>query len=303
VTKSTLVILAAGIGSRYGGLKQLEPIGPSGETLMDYSIYDALRAGFGRAVFVIRPDMEAAFKETISRRYEERIPVAYAFQRLDALPVGFGVPAGRAKPWGTGHAVLAVEGEVHEPFAVVNADDFYGANSFAVLSSFLQQEDRGEVPIYAMVGFTLRDTLSDVGSVNRGCCHCTPDGYLKTIVEIVGIERHEADGRYTDVSGNSRIISGDDLVSMNTWGFRPVLFDQLQERFESFLNANTGSQTAEFHLPTGVQELLRAGRARVKVLPTPDRWCGVTHADDKQRVVAMIGKLVDEGRYPRRLWD
>jgi hypothetical protein len=302
--KPTLVILAAGIGSRYGGLKQLESVGPSGETIMDYSIYDALRAGFGKAVFVIRPDMEVAFRETIGRRYEQRLAVAYAFQRLDALPPGFSVPTGRAKPWGTGHAVLSAAQEVHEPFAVVNADDFYGANSFAALARFLQQEDRvDKLPIYAVVGFTLRDTLSDVGAVNRGCCRCTSDGYLESIVEVVGIERHGTDGRYADQSGHALVISGDEPVSMNTWGFYPVVFDQLRERFERFLNAHAGSPNAEFHLPTGVQELLRAGCARVKLLPTADRWFGVTHPQDRPRVVRMIGELVEGGEYPGRLWD
>lgn len=301
--KPTLVILAAGMGSRYGGLKQLEPVGPGGETIMDYSIYDAIRAGFAKAVFVIRSDMEAAFKETIGRRYEMHVPVAYAFQRLDALPAGFTVPPSRSKPWGTGHAVLATRDEVREPFGVINADDFYGANSIAALGRFLQEEDTHDVPTYAMVGFALRDTLSEVGTVNRGCCRRNADGYLESIVEIVGIKRHGSDGRYTDGSGNTQIISGDDQVSMNTWGFQPILFDELGARFKHFLRQNAASETAEFHLPTGIQELMRAGRARVKVLPTTDRWCGVTHQEDKPRVVEMIGKLVSRGDYPRKLWD
>ncbi|MFQ5805384.1 MAG: NDP-sugar synthase [Phycisphaerae bacterium] len=299
----TLVILAAGIGSRYGGLKQLEAVGPGGATIMDYSMYDAIRAGFGKAVFVIRPDMEAAFKETIGRRYEKRIPVACAFQRLGAVPAGFTVPPGRKKPWGTGHAVLAAEEQVHEPFAAVNADDFYGANSFAALGKFLQQRDDADLPTYAMVGFTLRDTLAEVGAVNRGCCRCTADGWLERITEITGIERHGPDARYTEESGNTRIISGDELVSMNLWGFRPVFFEQLRELFESFLKENAASEKAELHLPMVIQDLIRAGRARVKVLPTPDTWCGVTHPEDKPRVVQMISELVARGRYPQKLWD
>lgn len=301
--KPTLVILAAGMGSRYGGMKQLEAVGPEGATIMDYSIYDALRAGFGKAVFVIRPEMEAAFKETIGRRYEKHIPVAYVFQRLEQLPAGYSVPPGRAKPWGTAHAVLAAENEVNEAFAVVNADDFYGANSFAVLSEFLQQEEQADVPAYAMVGYTLRETLTEAGSVNRGCCRCTPDGWLESITEIVGIERDGVDACYPDETGERRVLSGDQLVSMNIWGFGRAFFDQLRERFENFLRENGTSNTAEFYLPTGVQELMRAGRARVKVLPTTDRWCGVTHPEDKPRVVRMIGELVERGRYPRRLWD
>jgi hypothetical protein len=299
----TLLILAAGIGSRYGGLKQLETVGPSGETIMDYSIYDALRADFGKAVFVIRPDMEAAFRELIGRRYERRIAVAYAFQRLDGLPPGFKPPAARAKPWGTGHAVLAARDAIREPFAVINADDFYGANSLAALGRFLRQDKSGDVPTYAMVGFTLRETLSEAGTVNRGCCERTADGYLERITEITGLARYGPDARYTDEHGRERILSGDTPVSMNTWGFQPILFEQLGERFEDFLRRHAASETAEFHLPTGVQELVQAGRARVKVLPTTDTWVGVTHPEDKPRVVRTINKLVEQGTYPRQLWE
>jgi dTDP-glucose pyrophosphorylase len=301
--KPTLVILAAGIGSRYGGLKQLEAVGPGGATIMDYSIYDALRAGFGKAVFVIRPDMEDAFGETIGRRYEQHIPVAYAFQRLDALPSRFTPPPGRQKPWGTGQAVLAAEAQVHEPFAAINADDFYGANSFAVLAKFLPQEDAADVPTYAMVGYTLRETLAEAGSVNRGCCRCAPGGWLERITEVVGLERHGPDARYTDESGNAQTIGGDELVSMNLWGFRPIFFEQLGALFDGFLRKNGASQTAEFHLPTAIQDLIHAGRARVRVLPTPDTWVGVTHREDKARVVRMIRELVAQGRYPQKLWD
>jgi len=301
--KPTLVILAAGMGSRYGGLKQLESVGPGGETIMDYSIYDALRAGFGQAVFVIRDDMKDAFRETIGRRYERHIPVAYAFQRLEDLPAGYTVPAGREKPWGTGQAVLAAAGRVNEPFAVVNADDFYGANSFAALGRFLQEDDTGDVPTYAMVGFTLRETLSESGTVNRGCCRCTPDGWLEEITEIANIEAHGSDARYVDGAGNEHVLSGDTRVSMNTWGFRPVFLENLRAQFERFLEQNGTSSTAEFYLPTGVQQLMRAGRARVRVLPTPDRWVGVTHKEDQPRVIRMIGELVSRGDYPLKLWE
>jgi dTDP-glucose pyrophosphorylase len=301
--KPTLVILAAGMGSRYGGVKQLEPVGPAGETIMDYSMYDAIRAGFGKAVFVIRDDMKAAFEETIGRRYERHIPVACAFQRLEELPAGHRVPPGREKPWGTGHAVLMVADRVHEPFAVVNADDFYGADSFATLGRFLGDEDSGDVPAYAMVGYTLRDTLAEAGSVNRGCCRCSATGWLEEITEIINIEPHGSDARYFDESGEAQFLSGDQLVSMNTWGFQPVFFDQLRECFESFLQENASSQTTEFYLPTAVQKLMHAGRARVKVLPTTDKWCGVTHVADKARVVKMIRGLVDQGVYPAKLWE
>lgn len=300
--KPTLVILAAGMGSRYGGLKQLEPIGPGGETLMDYSIYDALRAGFGKALFVIRPEMESAFHETIGRRYERHIPVAYAFQRLDDLPLGFTVPPDRQKPWGTGHAVLCTAEQVHEPLAVVNADDFYGANSFEALGRFLQTPDAGEPPTYAMVGFTLRDTLTEAGSVNRGCCRCDPDGWLQEITEIIGIEPRGRDALHRDAQGQECLLSGDQIVSMNTWGFQPGIYQSLREHFVRFLQSSADSPKAEFHLPFGVQELMRHRQARVKVLPTTDRWCGVTHKEDKPRVIAMIAELVERGRYPRKLW-
>ena len=194
--KPTLVILAAGMGSRYGGMKQLESVGPGGETIMDYSIYDALRGGFGQAVFVIRSDMEQAFRKMIGSRYEAHIPVSYAFQRLEDLPAGYAIPSGRSKPWGTGQAVLAVAEQVNEPFAVINADDFYGANSFAALGEFLKREETDKVPTYAMVGFTLRDTLTEAGSVNRGCCRCTADGQLEAITEILNIERDGENARY-----------------------------------------------------------------------------------------------------------
>jgi dTDP-glucose pyrophosphorylase len=299
---STLVILAAGVGSRYGDLKQLEVVGPGGVTIMDYSIYDALRAGFGKIVFVIRPDMEAAFRATVGQRYKRRVPVAYALQRLDALPLGFAAPPGRTKPWGTGHAVLAAERLVKEPFAVVNADDFYGAGAYVGLSDFLRREEPEDVPTYAMVGYALRDTLTETGAVNRGCCRCTPDGWLERIIEVTHIERHGSDGRYPDESGKKRILSGDQIVSMNAWGFRPVFFDQLRARFECFLRENAVSETAEFYLPAAIQDLMLAGHARVKVLPTKDTWAGITHSEDKPRVIEMISELIRRGRYPHRLW-
>jgi NDP-sugar pyrophosphorylase family protein len=300
--KPTLVILAAGIGSRYGGLKQLEAVGPGGATIMDYSVYDARRAGFGKVVFVIRPDMEAEVRRTLGARYEPQLPVAYALQRLDSLPPGFTVLPGRTKPWGTGHAVLAAGSVIHEPFAAVNADDFYGADSFVALGEFLRQESPGDLPTWAMVGYALRDTLSDTGAVSRGICRSTSHGWLQSILETVGIERHGSDGRYTDVDGVARVLSGDTLVSMNIWGFTPAIFDELRGGFRRFLQEHAGSDTAEFYLPAAVQDAIAAGRARVKVLPTRDVWCGVTHVQDKARATAMISRLVARGVYPERLW-
>ncbi len=301
--KSTLVILAAGLGSRYGDLKQLEAVGPGGATIMDYSVYDALRAGFGKIVFVICPKMETTFRATIDQRYERRVSVAYGFQRVDALPPGFAAPPGRTRPWGTGQAVLAAESLVKEPFAVVNADDFYGADAYAELSAFLRREEPEDVPTYAMVGYALRDTLTAAGAVNRGCCRCTPDGWLERITEVCHIERHGSDGQYPDESERTRILGGDQIVSMNAWGFQPVFFDQLRKRFEDFLRENAASETAEFYLPAAIADLMRAGEAGVKVLPTKDTWAGMTHPGDKPRVIEMIREMIGRGRYPDRLWD
>jgi len=299
--KPTLVILAAGVGRRYGGLKQLESVGPAGETIMDFSIYDAVRAGFGRVVFVIRPDMETQFHAAIGRRYEQRVPVAYTYQRLDAVPAGFAVPPGRARPWGTGQAVLSAAGLVQEPFAVANADDFYGAGSFAAVSAFLQQP-QGGTPTYALVGYALRNTLSESGAVSRAICRSTADGWLEDIVETHGIERDGAGARRTDENGQVHRFTGDETVSMNLWGFAPSFLDELRAAFERFLQANAGSADAELYLPLVVRGALQAGRARVKVLPSTDRWCGITNPRDKAAVVQFIRGLVEQGAYPDRLW-
>lgn len=305
--KPTLVILAAGIGSRYGRAKQLQPVGPGGATMMDYAVYDAARAGFGKVVFVIRPDMETAFRTSVGRRCETHIPVAYAHQRRDSLPAGFALPPGctRQKPWGTGHALLATTELVQEPLAVVNADDFYGADSYAALYQFLssQREDNEETPTYAMMGYRLRDTLSDSGSVSRAVCRCMSDGWLQSIVEIMNIEKHGTDGKYTDDTGMTRVVSGDEPVSMNMWGFSPTIFDQLHRRFHNFLQEHCASNEAELYLPTVIQDLVRNGRARVKVLPGNAVWCGVTYPQDKTHVEAIIRDLVARGEYPRKLWD
>jgi len=298
----TLVILAAGVGRRFGGLKQLEHVGPSGETIMDYSVFDALRADFGRVVFVIRPEMDATFHATLGQRYATRIPVAYVHQRLDAVPPGFSVPPDRTKPWGTSQAVLAVADVVGGPFAVINADDFYGAGSFATLADFLRQPQREPVPTYALVGYELRNTLSEAGTVSRGVCRCTPDGWLVDIVETHGIERHATGPRYPGPDGTARMLTGDEVVSMNMWGFVPPFFEELRAGFSRFLQAHAGSHDAEFYLPIAIQDALRAGRARVKVLPSPDTWCGITNPRDVERVTAHLRQLVAHGQYPTPLW-
>src|SRR5215469_12788805 len=231
MTKPTLLVMAAGMGSRYGGLKQIDPVGPGGETLMDYSIFDAMRAGFGRIVYVIRRDIEAPFKETIGAKFEKRIPVDYVFQELDKIPAGFEVPEGRTKPWGTTQAVLMAEDAIREPFAVINADDFYGEEGYRVLAGHLNSDS----PDYAMVGFVLRNTLSDFGSVARGVSKADSNGYLQTVVELTSIVKDGDHARNTDPAGNVTDLTGDELVSMNMWGFNPRIFPQLRERFHAFL--------------------------------------------------------------------
>lgn len=294
----TLLVMAAGMGSRYGGLKQIDPVGPSGETIIDYSIYDALRAGFGKLVFVIRKDIEQAFKDTVGARFEQRIPVEYVFQELDALPAGFSVPAGRTKPWGTTQAVLMAADVVREPFAVINADDFYGAESYRVLAEHLVSGS----PDYAMVGFILRKTLSEFGSVARGVCRVNAQGYLETVQELTNIEPEGGHAKNTDPAGNVTQLSGDEPVSMNMWGFTPEIFGQLREVFHGFLQRSGSELKTESYVPSAVNELVAANKARVKVLRSGDSWFGVTYREDRPRVVDSIGALIQAGKYPANLW-
>jgi UTP-glucose-1-phosphate uridylyltransferase len=290
--------MAAGMGSRYGGLKQIDPVGPSGETLMDYSIFDALRAGFAKVVFVIRKDIEQAFKETIGAKFEKRVPVEYVFQELSGIPPGFKVPEGRTKPWGTTQAVLVAEGVVNEPFAVINADDFYGAEGYRVLAEHLESGS----PDYAMVGFVLRNTLSDFGSVARGVSRADSGNYLETVAELTSVERDGNGAKNTDPAGNVTSLTGDELVSMNMWGFNPQIFPQLRERFRAFLEHSGNELKSEHYVPAAVNELVSSGKARVKVLRTNDAWFGVTYREDRPRVVDSIAALVQKGKYPDRLW-
>lgn len=298
MTSPTLLILAAGMGSRYGGLKQVDPVGPSGETIMDFSIYDALRAGFGRLVFVIRKDIEQVFRQAIGARFESRIAVDYVFQELDDLPPGFTIPAGRTKPWGTTQAILAAAHAINEPFAAINADDFYGVDSFRVLAQHL----RSGSPNYAMVGFTLRNTLSDFGAVARGLCHLNNDGFLQSVTELTHIERDNAGVVSRDAAGHVTRLTGDELVSMNMWGFTPAVFPQLQEIFQHFLAEHSADTRAECYLPSAVNTLVAAGQARVKVLRTSSSWFGFTYREEHPHVVASIARLVREGHYPESLW-
>lgn len=299
MTKPTLLVMAAGMGSRYGGLKQIDPVGPGGETLMDYSIFDAMRAGFGKVVFVIRGDIEAPFKETIGAKFEKRIPVEYAFQELDNIPAGFQVPAGRTKPWGTTQAVITAEDVIREPFAVINADDFYGAEGYKVLAQHLTSGS----PDYAMVGFVLRNTLSDFGSVARGVSKADGSGNLQSVVELTKVERDGSGAKNTDPAGNVSQLTGDELVSMNMWGFTPHIFPLLRERFRIFLGKDGNDLKSEHYVPTAVNELVSSGQARVKVLRTNDAWFGVTYREDRPRVVDSIAALIKKGTYPDKLWN
>lgn len=298
MSKPTLLVMAAGMGSRYGGLKQIDPVGPNGETIIDYSIYDALRAGFGKLVFVIRRDIATQFKEIIGARFEQRIAVEYVFQELDKLPPGFTVPNGRTKPWGTTHAILMAADAIREPFAAINADDFYGAQSFRLLARQLSSGS----PDYAMVGFTLSNTLSDFGSVARGLCQVDDHGLLQTVTELTKIERDGHGAKNTDSSGKVVRLTGREPVSMNMWGFTPALFPQLQSYFKSFLERNSQDLKAECYIPSAVNHLITAGQARVKVLCTDDAWFGVTYREDRPQVVENIRRLIDRGDYPRQFW-
>ena len=296
--KPTLLILAAGIGSRYGGLKQIDPVGPSGETIIDYSIFDALRAGFGKLVFVIRRDIEQPFKETVGSRFEKRIPVEYVFQELEKLPAGFSVPANRQKPWGTGQAILTAVEVIHEPFGVINADDFYGASSFRVLAEHLSSGSND----YAMVGFTLRNTLSEFGSVARGACRVANDSCLQTVTELTKIEKDGDAAKYIDKTGIIHRLSGNETVSMNMWGFTPTVFGHLQKLFSEFLQNHGQEEKTEFYIPAAVNAVVGAGREKCKVLRTPDSWFGVTYREDRPRVIESIRTLITRGDYPQKLW-
>jgi UTP-glucose-1-phosphate uridylyltransferase len=297
-TSPTLLVLAAGMGSRYGGLKQIEPVGPSGEAIIDYSVFDALRAGFGKLVFVIRKDIEQAFKEFVGARFEKQIPVEYVYQELDKLPTRFKVPEGRTKPWGTTQAVLMTEGVINEPFAMINADDFYGAESYRVLAEHLKSGSED----YAMVGFVLRNTLSDFGTVARGVCQVGNTGYLTGITEMTAVARDGHAAKNTDANGKVTQLTGDEPVSMNYWGFTPKVFPQLREYFVKFLNENGNDLKKECYIPNTVNDIIVAGQGRVKVLKSNDPWFGVTYREDHAHVVASIQQLVKEGKYPEKLW-
>lgn len=300
---TTLVIMAAGMGSRYGGIKQLEPVGPNGEIIMDYSIYDAIKAGFNKVVFIIRKDLEKDFKEVIGNRIERQVKVEYVFQELDALPEGFTKPAERTKPWGTGQAVLCCKDVVKEPFAVINADDYYGQEGFRKIYEFLNQS-RTEENLYCMAGFILGNTLSDNGAVTRGICQVDKKGMLSDIVETSGIVSAGDHASAKDGEGEDVRIDLDCAVSMNMWGFQTSLFNELESGFTEFLsNLEANELKKEYLLPEVVGNLIKDNMAQVKVLKTADRWFGVTYKEDKAVVVESIRSLIKQGIYPEKLFS
>ena len=300
--KPTLFVLAAGMGSRYGGLKQLDGLGPNGETIMDYSIYDAIRGGFGKLVFVIRKDFEKDFRDKIISKYENHIPVEVVFQSTDKLPEGFTCPADRVKPWGTNHAVLMGKDVINEPFAVINADDFYGRDSFAVIGKYLSELPEGAKNQYAMVGFRVGNTLSESGTVARGICSTDEEGHLTTVVERTEIMRVDGTVSYKDEEGKWVGIADNTPVSMNMWGFTPDYFQYSEEYFKEFLKENIDKPKAEFYIPLLVNDLVNSKTATVKVLDTTSRWFGVTYAADRQSVVDKFKAWADSGEYPSPLF-
>lgn len=302
--KPTLLLLAAGMGSRYGGLKQLDGLGPNGETIMDYSIYDAIKAGFGKIVFVIRKDFEDDFRQKVLSKYEGHIPAEVCFQAMDKLPEGFTVPEGRQKPWGTNHAVMMAKGLIHEPFCVINCDDFYNRDAFMVMGKFLSELPEGSKNRYSMVGFRVGNTLSENGTVARGICSKDNEGHLTEVVERTEIMRVDGKVCYKDEEGEWVAVEDNTPVSMNMWGFTPDYFEYSDEYFKEFLSdaKNMENLKAEFFIPLVVNNLIHEGTATVKVLDTTSKWFGVTYAADRQATVDRIQKLIEEGVYPNRLF-
>lgn len=299
--KPTLFVLAAGMGSRYGGLKQLDPLGPHGETIMDYSIYDAINSGFGKVVFVIRKDFEQDFRERILSKYEGHIPVEVVFQSTDKLPEGYTCPADRTKPWGTNHAVLMGREVINEPFAVINADDFYGRDAFRVIAQELSRprDSKGD---YCMVGFRVGNTMTENGSVARGVCQ-TKDGLLTSVVERTAIS-YDENGNivFTDENGELQTLDPATPVSMNLWGFTPDYFDYSDREFRNFLDRDINTPKAEYFIPLAIDTLINSGEATVKVLDTDSRWFGVTYAADRPGVVEKFAELHSNGTYPEKLF-
>lgn len=302
--KPTLLVLAAGMGSRYGSLKQMDGVGPNGEAIIDYSIYDAIRAGFGRVVFVIRHTFEKEFREMFTlERFGGKIDIDFVFQELDKLPEGFTVPADRVKPWGTNHAVMMAEGVIkEEPFAVINSDDFYGAEAYKTIGDYLRSVS-GQQNHYCMVGYELKNTLSDYGSVSRGICGLDNNGNLTSMVERTKIERHNGKIVYEDEKGDLFPLAEDTLVSMNMFGFTPDYFKYSKDYFSAYLKENINNPKSEFYIPTMVNKLVKEGRVQLRVLHSSAQWFGVTYKEDRPAVVERIRRQIEAGIYPEKLWN
>jgi len=301
--KPSLVILAAGMGSRYGGLKQVDRFGPSGETLVEYSIYDALRAGFGKIVMVVRKEFVNDFKDLILSKALKKADIDFVYQELENIPRGLSVPPDRAKPWGTGHAVLVAERKISTPFAVINADDFYGSDSYKVMADFLTQPQSGGIDIYCVVGYQLENTLSESGHVSRGVCVADEHGFLNSIIEHKKIFREGPVIKSQLDDTHFARFTGKEIVSMNLMGFMPSMFKQLKSQFITFIQSNIDNLSAEFYLPSVVNEVVKEGTARVKVLQTAEKWFGVTYKEDRPMVINNLIKLLEEGVYPVNLWE
>jgi NDP-sugar pyrophosphorylase family protein len=296
----TLLILAAGLGSRYGSLKQIEPVGPGGEAIIDYSVYDAIRAGFGKVVFVIKKDIETDFRESLLKRFENRIDTGYVFQELDMLPGGYSLPPDRKKPWGTAHALMAADGAINTPFAAINADDFYGFEAFKGIEEFLSGKNNDDTD-YCMIGYKLKNTLSEHGSVSRGVCQTDENDFLVGITELTRIQKENGRIVYYD-NGLPHNLSEDSVVSMNMWGFTPAVFMQLKEKFSSFLEKKINDPSAEYFIPIPVDQLIREKAARVRVVDCDASWFGITYREDREAVRKSILNKIEEGIYPANLW-
>ena len=298
----TLLILAAGVGSRYGGLKQLDRIGPNGETLLDYSKYDAVKSGFGKVVFVIKESLEAGFKEMFINRLQDHVEVDYVFQEIWMVPDGTLITDERQKPWGTGHAVLMAEGHIDRPFAVINSDDFYGRKAYEAVAGYYKNWTTGRENDYCMVGYRVDRTLSEFGSVSRGICQVNEKQELVDVVERTSIEKTEGGIIYREGDRQAVIIPSDSVVSMNCWGFTPSFFGHLKTGFESFIRANYENPKAEFYIPSVVNKLIKSGQAGVKVLSCDEQWFGMTYQEDRTFVVDSVRSLIRKGVYPQKLW-
>ncbi len=299
--KPTLLILAAGIGSRYGGLKQVDGIGPAGEAIIEYSIYDAIRAGFGKVVLVIRKGIEAEFKAKFASKFQDQIEVRYAFQEIDSPIEGIDHFPERVKPWGTGHAVLVAASEIQEPFAVINADDYYGITGFQSIADFLREKCTPEA--YCMVGYIIKNTLSDNGTVSRGVCEMDEHNHLITVVERHKVQALNGQVQYQDENGKAQALKEDDIVSMNLWGFHPNVFEVARKLFIDFVKTRGHESKSEFYIPYVANHLLETNAIKLTVLPNDERWYGITYKEDRIPVEAAFRRLVDEGRYPAPLWD